>query len=162
MKNRTLQRATLLLLSLVVLTFTACKKQKAHSALIGDWKVTAFKGVLVDDCSGEGAYFDEQGDYGSVTFDNKLLQRNYTLFEDTAACFTYESINALSEWKVIDHSKELFIAHRYIVDIDGESWNILFGDEGVGEEAGDQALVYLSFLGSNGNGFSLELTRVPE
>lgn len=159
---KTIRLSTLAVLFLVMV-FASCKKREAKRELIGNWTVTGYTGVLVNDCSGDGESFDIDGEiFGAVTFHRSKMRRDYDLVNDTADCYVFGDADDLVKWKVIDYSEQLFIAHQYTLDIDGLSWNLFFGDEAVGEEPVDQEVIYLSHLSNEGDAISIELTRDPE
>ena len=157
------KRTSLLLILIISVVFVSCKKREAKRELIGNWTVTGYTGILVNDCSGDGESYDIDGDiFGAVTFDGQKMKRDYQLLSDSVECYVFAEADDLVRWKVIDYQEQLFIAHQYTLEIDGLSWNLFFGDEAVGEEPVDQEVIYLSHLSNDGDAISLELTRAPD
>ncbi|MEQ9187371.1 MAG: hypothetical protein RLP15_06515 [Cryomorphaceae bacterium] len=157
------QSKSTVLLALVLtlpIAFFGCKKSQAKRDLVGDWTVTGYTGILLNACDERGEYYDEAGSiYGTITFDQRMMKRDYALLADTGDCYAFADFDDLVRWKVSDYTEQLTIAHQYTLDIDGLSWNLFFGDEAVGELPSDQEMVYLSHISNNGDAISIELTR---
>ena len=150
-------------IALLLVISTGCKKQQAKRDLIGDWTVTGYTGILKNDCSEDGDFFDEEGNiYGSITFDDRMMKRDYALLPDSGDCYAFADFDDLVRWKVIDYAEQRTVAHQYTLEIDGLSWNLFFGDEAVGELPLDQEIIYLGHLSNAGDAISIELTRDPE
>ena len=60
-------------IALLLVISTGCKKQQAKRDLIGDWTVTGYTGILKNDCSEDGDFFDEEGNIYKIFAMNLII-----------------------------------------------------------------------------------------
>jgi len=150
-------------LVVIMILLTSCEKRKARQDIIGDWTVTGYTGALADSCSGNTVYADIDNEIlGNIRIDERYMRREYVLRPDSLDCLPYAKADDLVRWKVTDHEEITSAAHTYTLDLAGQTWNLNFGNEGVGEYAAGQELIYLETQSADGDAFAIELTRDEE